>query len=179
MEVVVIRGVVVILIICIRSGHVIVAQSRLWVHASVASKMRLVVRGSALVLHLLPVSASRFAATCFDHTAVMSIALSTNLALNIFVILVLSVLVLATVLRSFWLNHSVRRSIWLCVLDATSVTIALLEVIRESCPLSILMLLLQSCVVLIALTWDAGQLLLRLRDSRASLETWLPMLVLS
>ena len=179
MKVVVIRGIVVILIVCIRSGHVIVAQPRLWVHASVASKMRLVVRGCALVLHLLPVSASRFAATSFDDTTVMSIALSTNLALNIFVILVLSVLVLATVLRSFWLNHSVRRSIWLCVLDAACVAIALLEVIRESCPLSILMLLLQSCVVLIALAWNSGQLLLRLRDARASLETWLPMLVLS
>ena len=179
MEVVVIGGVVVILIVCIRSGHVIVAQPRLWVHASVASKMRLVVRSSALVLHLLAVSASRFAATCFDHTAVMSVTLSRNLALNILVILVLSVLVLATVLRSFWLNHSVCRRVWLRVLDSTCIAVALLEVIWETCPLSILMLLLQSCVVLIALTWDAGQLLLRLRDARATLEAWLPMLVLS
>lgn len=126
--------------------------------------------------------ASRFAATSFDNTTVMSVALSGNLTFNIFVILVLSILVLgllSTILRAFWLDHSVRRRIWLCVLDAASVVVALLKVVRETCTLSILMLLLQSSVILITLTRDSRQLLLRLRDTCSSLQPWLTMLILT
>jgi len=126
------------------------------------------------------VRTSRLAATSLDHSAILAVALSGNLSFNILVVLVLSVLILSgsAVFRAFWLDHSICRTIWLRVLNTASIVIALLEVVWESCTLSILMLLLQSCVILIALTRNAWQLLLRLRDSGSSLETWLTVLVL-
>lgn len=79
------------------------------VHASVAAEVRLVVRGSALILHLLTVRTSRLAAASLDHSAILAVALSGNLSFNILVVLVLSVLILSgsAVFRAFWLDHSI------------------------------------------------------------------------
>jgi len=80
------------------------------VQASITAKVRLVIGGGTLILDLLAVSASRFAAAGFDDSAIMPIALSGNLTLNIFIILVLAVLLILTwsnIFRALWLNYTI------------------------------------------------------------------------
>lgn len=177
MKVIFVWGIIIIVIVIEVILFLIVAQPGLWIgNAPIAAQMRLVV--GLTVRYLLCVTAW-FASTRFDHCSVVpSIWLSRYFTLYVLVVLILPVLHLS-VLLNLWLDHSAHWPIiWLRIWSR--IIIALFEIIWESCTLgSLLMLLLQSCVVLITLTRDSWQLLLRLRYACSSRQSRLSVLILA